>query len=386
MLTPVLIACAVYSALCLVFVGVNFALVPRLSRESSGAPGEGAVSPFLSIVVPARNEERGIGAAVRSMLAQDYPFLEVVVVNDRSTDRTAEILRAIADSRLRVIDGAEPPPGWLGKPHALAQGASAARGEILLFVDADVRYAPEAVRRAVVFLDTRRVDFVGLLPRLETASFWEHVLMPNLLCAVFFGPSFLVNARRPKWLAAGGGAGNLVRRRVYEAIGGHEPLRASVIDDVRLAVAVKRAGYPVRVVLADDLVAVRMYVGFREIWGGFTKNVAYAFGGAAGVAFLLFAVLWTAAGILPPLVVLAAAAGFAVSHTALAAAIAACAALLLARVVLAAASNERIWPALFHPVMVAVWAALLVRSLYQRMVRRSVVWRGRAFDARKAGF
>jgi hypothetical protein len=230
------------------------------------------------------------------------------------------------------------------------------------------------------------VDFVGLLPRLETASFWEHVLMPNLLCAVFFGPSFLVNARRPKWLAVGGGAGNLVRRRVYEAIGGHGTLRNSVVDDVRLAVAVKRAGYSARAVLADDLVAVRMYEGFREIWGGFTKNIAYAFGGVAGAAFLLFALLWTAAGILPSGVLLAAAAGVSVPRAAVLAAAASYAALLLARIVLASGSSDKIWPAFFHPVMVAVWAALLVRSLYQRIVRRSVVWRGRAFDARKAGF
>ena len=187
MLTPVLIACAVYSALCLILVGVNFALLPRLSRQPSAPSGASAVS-LVSIVVPARNEERGIGAALRSMLSQDYPLFEVIVVNDRSTDRTAEILRTIGDPRLRVIDGEEPPPGWLGKPNALAQGASIARGEILLFVDADVRYAPETLRRAVLFLETRRVDFVGLLPRLETASFWEHVLMPNLLCAALFGP------------------------------------------------------------------------------------------------------------------------------------------------------------------------------------------------------
>src|SRR3984893_17238015 len=137
----------------------NLALMPRLSRVE---PVRGQ-APLLSIVVPARNEERAVEAAVRSLLAQDYPSCEVIVVDDRSTDRTADILRALAtDSRLRVVSGVEPPEGWLGKPHALFQGARAARGELLLFVDADVRYRSDAASRAVGELTGRGADFLVL--------------------------------------------------------------------------------------------------------------------------------------------------------------------------------------------------------------------------------
>lgn len=387
MLHILLAACVAYAAVCLVCVVLNFLLLPRLPPAEPASVGTASGTPFLSIVVPARNEERAIEAALGTLLAQDYPAFEVVVVDDRSTDRTREILvRFAADPRLVVVDGAEPPPGWLGKPHALFQGARVAKGDLLLFVDADVLYAPDAAARAVTFLAARHADFVALLPRIEVKGFWESVLMPNLECAVFFGPAFLVTPRRPRWFAAGGGAGNLVRRSVYEAVGGHEALRASVVDDVRLATEVKSAGYPTEMVLADDLVAVRMYRGFREVWDGFTKNVAYVLNGFLGAVVGFWLVVWTVVSILPPVVLVAAGRGALVPPADLRLAAAGWALLLAARVCLAICLRKPPWAALTQPLMAAVWAGLLVRSAYRRFIRRSLVWRGREFDARKAGF
>ena len=379
MLHVLLGACALSGAFCLVLFGVNALTLPRLSRERAAGPG----APLLSIVVPARNEERAIEGALASLLAQTYPRLEVIVVDDRSTDRTGEILRGLAsDTRLRIV----PPAGWLGKPHALSQGAAVARGDLLLFVDADVRYHPEAASQAVGFLLRRRADFVGLLPKLEAGTFWEEVLMPNVLCAVYFGVGFLANFDRPRSIAGGGGAGNLVRRSVYEAIGGHASLRASVIDDLHLAMATKQAGFRARVLAAHDRVAVRMYHGFREVWDGFTKNLAFAFSGPLGIAVLLLLLLWTAAALLPLSVLVAALFGAPIPSTDVVLAVAAMAYVVLARALLALAQGNSVWPAFTQPLMAAVWVALLARSFYQRFVRRSIVWRGRAFDARKAGF
>lgn len=377
-----LAGCVAYAAACVVLLVVNYLVLPRLRPA---VPSSSA--PFLSMVVPARNEERAIGPALQSLLDQDYPSFEVVVVDDRSTDRTREILSRITPHpRLVVVDGAEPPPGWLGKPHALFQGARIAKGELLLFVDADVHYEPDAVSRAVAFLDDRGADFVALLPRIETSGFWEPVLMANMECSVFFGPAFLVLFPRPRWFAAGGGAGNLVRRRAYEAVGGHETIRASVVDDVRLAMEVKRAGYRALAVLADRLVSVRMYRGFREVWDGFTKNTAYVLSGIGGLVVASWLLAWTALSILPPAVVLAALAGAPVRPADVRLAADAWAFMVLARVGLAAALRKPYWPALTQPLMAGVWAALLVRSIYRRFIRRSLVWRGREFDARKAGF
>jgi chlorobactene glucosyltransferase len=375
---------AAYSGVVLLMMLVNAVALPRLSRE---APA-GLDAPFLSIVVPARNEQRSVDAGVRSLLSQEYPRFEVIVVEDRSTDNTAAILAGFAaeDPRLTVVAGVEPPPGWLGKPHALWQGARRARGEILLFVDADVRYHSLAAAQAVGFLSRRRADLVSFFPRLETAGFWEPVLMANLACTIYFGPGFLANADRLRWLAVGSGAGNLVRRTAYEAVGGHEALRASVIDDVRLAVELKRAGYRVRAIVASDRVAVRMYHGFREVWDGFTKNTAFALGGWTGAAMLLLAVLWTVLSIAPPAILLAAALGAPVTARQTALAAASAGLLVIARAALALETREPLWTALTQPLMAFVWAGILSRSIYHRFVLRTVAWRGRSFDARKADF
>src|SRR5262249_34288822 len=204
--------------------------------------------PRVSVVVPARNEERGVERAVRSHLAQDYPDFEVVAVDDRSTDRTGEILSrlAAADARLTVLPGVEPPAGWLGKPHALFEGFTAARGELVLFADADVVYDSRTLREAVAYAEAEGVDLLALLPKFETRGFWESVLMPYLLGAYFGGIGGLANVDRPRWFAAGGGAGNLVRRRAYDAVGGHEGLKDSVVDDVPLASKIKTARFRAR--------------------------------------------------------------------------------------------------------------------------------------------
>ncbi|HKA35332.1 MAG TPA: glycosyltransferase [Thermoanaerobaculia bacterium] len=372
-------------AVCLANVIVNLLVTPRLSR--SAAP-VGAAAPRVSIVVPARDEEREIGAAVGSLLSQDYPDYEVIVVNDRSTDRTGEILAALPDPqrRLRVVAGSEPPSGWLGKPHALALGAREATGELLLFVDADVHYHPLALAQAAATIRELQADFLCLLPRLEGRGFWENVLMPYVIGSFFLGTGFLANTDWPRWFAVGGGAGNLIRREAYDRLGGHEALKNSVVDDVRLAFAARAAGFRTRAARAEDRVCVRMYRGFREVWNGFSKNTAYVFNGLVGVLLLLLTAVLFATAILPPAVLLAAAAGIPVPRADIGIAAGAAGLLLAARVLLALALRDPVWPALFHPFMAVAWAGMIGRSLYYRIVRRTLTWRGREFDARAARF
>jgi len=380
----ILAASAVCGCLALLLVVVNLALTPRLSQ----AAGPAGPTPRVSVIIPARNEERAIAAAVESQLAQDYPNFEVLVVNDRSTDQTGAILEALArqNPRLRIISGADPGPGWLGKPHASWLGARESSGEILLFVDADVRYHPLCLREAVAFLEGRSADFVALLPRMEAEGFWENVLMPYIIGAFFAGAGILANVDRPRWVAAGGGAGNMIRRSAYESVGGHEALKASVVDDVALALRVKRSGLRVRVVRAEDRVAVRMYRGFREVWDGFGKNVAYLFEGFTGALLLLLTASWFAVNIMPPAFLLFALLGGKVSRLDLALAACGTALPILARVVLAVAMGDPLWPSFTHSIMAAVWAGITCRSLIQRVVLKRLTWRGREFDARAARF
>ena len=370
---------------CLANVIVNFAVTPRLSRFR---PGGGEAALRVSMIVPARNEEREIAEAVGSLLVQDYPDYEVLVVDDRSTDRTGEILAALPDpaKRLRVLAGREPPAGWLGKPHALALGAREATGDVLLFVDADVHYHPATLSEAVAALHGLQADFLCLLPRMEGRGFWENVLMPYVIGSFFLGTGFLANFDWPRWFAVGGGAGNLIRRGTYQRLGGHEALKNSVVDDVRLAFAARGAGFRTRAARAEERIRVRMYRGFREVWNGFSKNTAYVFNGAIGVLLLLLTAVLMAAAIVPPAVLLAGAAGLPVRPGNLGLAAGAFAMLLADRALIAAALRDPVWPSLFHPFMAAVWAGMIGRSLYYRIVRRTLTWRGREFDARAARF
>lgn len=385
MIGALLVAAAVCAGAFLVFLLVNLAVLPKLSARTQAS---GESMPFVSVVIPARNEEKDIRAAVASHLSQGSSELEVVVVDDRSTDGTPQILADLArnDSRLRIVEGKEPPPGWLGKPHALWEGAQAARGDLLLFADADVRYQPGAVAAAVSFLTERGADFLAIVPRIESHGFWENVLMPNLLYLLYCGPAFLANSDRARWMAIGGGAGNLIRRSTYEAIGSHESLKDSVIDDVHLALRVKRSGFRTRVARAEDLVAVRMYRGFREVWNGFSKNAAYLFSGVLGIVLTGFLLATFLLALAPPVILAAAALGApaAVSHWILAAGVFLL--LMLTRAALARAIGEPVWPCWTHSLLAAVWTGIILRSLFHRIVQKRLTWRGREFDARAARF
>ncbi len=379
-----LIASVVLAAVGLALLLVNLAKVPRLARSTASPEAPHRVS----VVIPARNEQRDIEAAVRGHLASEYPDCEIVAVDDRSTDDTGAILERLAREtpRCRVVRGVDPPPGWLGKPHALAEGAAAARGDLLLFADADVLYDPKALPEMVSFLESSCLDFLFVVPRIEAVGFWENVLMPNLLVAFLGGPAFLIARPGARWIAAGGGAGNLVRRAAYQAVGGHAALRDSVIDDIRLAYLLKGAGYRIAAVRGEDRVRVRMYRGYREVFDGFTKNTAYIFQGPIGWAVFAVTAATLLLAILPAAVLLASLGGAAIPGADLRLAAVAVGLVVLFRLILAAALSDPLWPAFTHPIMAAVWSGILARSLYHRFVRRRLKWRGRDFEARAARF
>lgn len=264
-----------------VFTVVNLLTFRRPKQRDAAAAldelaeGRDPEPPAVSIIIPARDEERAVRGTLEAALGQDWPDLQVVLVDDGSTDATPRIAAEIAaaDPRLTVISGEAPPAGWLGKPHALAQGSAAARGDWLLFMDADVRLAPAAVSTTVAHAGRHGLDHLALFPRFERRGFWEEVLMPILSQALWmYFPSFLSRRSRLRKLAFGSGSFNLVRASAYRAVGGHERLAASVIDDIRLAVELKSAGYASALELGDRLASIRMYHGRREIFAGFEKN------------------------------------------------------------------------------------------------------------------
>jgi hypothetical protein len=250
------------------------------SRRFAAEPGDYAhESPTatVSVCIPARNEADVIADCVRDVLAQDYAgLIEVILVDDASDDGTGDLARAAGDERLTVILGDGPPPGWIGKSAALWRAQKEAKGDWLLFVDADVRLHPTALTVAMSAAQHHEAHMVSWFGQLVTRSFWEHVCMPFIgdLIAVFSTLSRVNDEARDDCIA--NGQFILMERWAYDRIGGHEAVRESVIDDVSLGRAVKfhpPAGHlRHRMLQSRGLMQVRMYDSLGGIWGGFTKN------------------------------------------------------------------------------------------------------------------
>jgi glycosyltransferase involved in cell wall biosynthesis len=358
--------------LALIRTVVNLKLIPRLTADMRPAK-----EPLVSVIIPARDEAHIIERTVRAFLAQTYANLEVIVVNDRSTDGTGDIVRAIRDDRLTVIDGVEPPAGWMGKPWALHQGSRAARGELLLFVDADLIYAPPALAAAVAYLQAQSVALLSLFPYIEMRGFGEYASMPMMTMVFFtFIPTWISNRTRFARLAVGGGTGNLVVRDVYESSGGHEALSDAVVDDIALARLIRRSGWKTETIRADDLVSLRMYHGVREVVDGFTKNTFSALGRNYIAGFLVVAGC-----------VIFHMAPYVLALTGDRISIATIVIISLTRVILFRALRYRLDAAIFlHPVMAAIWTWIFIRSIWLTGIRRKLLWRGRTYDARQTRF
>jgi len=248
---------------------------PEWDRNPVGASG----NPRVSIIVPARNEERDIELSLARLLALDYDNFEVIAVNDRSTDRTGEIMESVAERPresgrflLRVIHHRELPPGWLGKTHAMWTAANQATGDWLLFTDADVFFKPDSLRRALAYAEAEKADHVVLFPQMIMKR-------PGEFMMIAFFQTMFVFGHRP-WKVAdpkskdhmGVGAFNLIRRSVYDAVGTYEALRMEVLDDMKLGKVVKEAGFAQRNVFGGDLISLRWARGARGVVDNLTKN------------------------------------------------------------------------------------------------------------------
>ncbi|MFZ5861520.1 MAG: glycosyltransferase [Nitrospirota bacterium] len=232
-------------------------------------------SDAVSVIIPARNEARDLGATIESLQRQRGVTLEVLIVDDHSVDETAAIARryAAGDPRVRALAAPTLPDGWCGKPHAQAYGAAHATHPLLLFADADVRFAPAALVSAVAELERRGVDLVTLIPATELGSFWERAVQPVMAAVIFYGVSFTRVNDPADPQSMGVGAFLLVRRSAYDAAGGHQTIRDRIVDDYALADSVKRAGGALWLADGGDLLSIRMYHSFAELWRGWSKNL-----------------------------------------------------------------------------------------------------------------
>ncbi len=243
-------------------------------RRLRDVPAPSGPLPRVSILIPARNEERNVEEALRSVLALDYENLEIDVVDDRSTDRTGEILdrMAAAEPRLRIVHVRDLPPGWLGKNHALWLGAEKATGEYLLFTDADIVMDPSTLRRAVGLMVRDGLDHLTASPQIERRGllFEMFIGVFSLFFALFVKPWKVKDPKSPRHV--GIGAFNLVRAEAYRAAGGHRAIAMRPDDDLKLGKILKKNGFRQELVYGQGLIRVEWYASVRELIQGLMKN------------------------------------------------------------------------------------------------------------------
>ena len=334
-------------------------------------PAPAAARPAVSVLIPARNEEANIGPATAAILASEGVELELIVLDDASTDRTRAILEAIPDPRLTVAAAPALPPGWSGKQHACAALAKLAQHELMVFVDADVRLAPDALVRMAGFMERHQVGLASGFPRQVTRTWSEQLLIPliHFLLLGFLPMAAMMRSASPG-LGAGCGQLFIARRDAYEAAGGHGAIRTSLHDGIKLPRAFRRAGSLTGLFDASPFATCRMYATAAQVWEGLTKNATE--GMARPGPLPVWTVILAGGQVVPlPLLVWEPSwpAGLAL----------ACGVGL--RLVLAVRFRQPWLSAVLHPfgvvaLLVVQWSALI------RAARgRPATWRGRAYTA-----
>jgi cellulose synthase/poly-beta-1,6-N-acetylglucosamine synthase-like glycosyltransferase len=339
----------------------------------------------VSVIVPARDEARNIGRCVRSLLATTHPHVELVVVDDGSSDDTAAVARdaAARDPRARVIASTPLPPGWFGKQWACATGASAARGDVLMFVDADTTHAPDLVPRAVAALRRRGGGLLSVVGRQDMGTFWERLMQPQVLAILLgrFGGTERVGRSRRAVDKIANGQCLLFDRATYDAVGGHAAVRDVVAEDLMLAQRTFAAGFPVHLVMGERQLATRMYTSLPELMRGWRKNVfaggreAMPLGAVGRLLFPLLLLLPPLMGLLPAVGLLLALAGAAPPEVARAAAVA-----QVASLGFWALTYRRAGVGARYALAAPLGAAVLLVIVVQAIARgRRVEWRGREY-------
>jgi len=345
-------------------------------------------APLVSVCIPARNEETNIRRCVEAALRQDYPAIEIIVLDDRSTDATLSILQDIAsrDSRLHPISGSDLPPGWAGKPHALYQSVSAARGEWLCFVDADTFLEPNALSSIFAKAIETKADLFTVMTRQILGSFWEKTVMPLVMTALSVGFSPRKVNDPHKRDAIANGQFIFIKRHIYEQIGGHESIKDQIVEDKALSEKVKWNGH--RLIVADGrrVVSTRMYTSLATMWEGWTKNIYLglrdhssmlllgAFGALLALIAALFLPVWPLLGLwwftngggqLAMAVILEAV--FIWGY------------LIYIRSQIADEMEIPRWYSLTTPLGAAIFAAMMLTSAWKVLSGQGVTWRGRRY-------
>ena len=369
------------AALALVLAALPAVLTLANLRAFAPPPPAPPGRPAVSVLVPARNEEAAVGRLCRDVLANAGVELELVILDDASTDGTAAIVREIAaaDPRVRLVAGQPLPAGWCGKQHACWQLSRAARHDTWVFLDVDVSPTPDAIARAVAFLDTSGVALASGFPRQRTTCLLDWLLLP-LIHFILLGFLPLARSRRDTspGMAAGCGQFFVTRRTDYQRAGGHAAIRASLHDGVKLTRAYRRAGLKTDVFDATQIATCQMYERNGDVWRGLSKNATEGIGSPATI--LPFTVLLAGGQILPVVLI---ASGLMTGwrnwpRWAIPVVLVAAALAWLPRILEAVRFRQSIASAVAHPLGVAVFLSIQWSALVRKALGLKTAWRGRS--------
>ena len=365
---------------CIIAIVVYLTINTWFLEKVEPVTGHLPACPFISVCVPARNEERDIEACLTSLLNQNYPHFEVIVVDDNSTDNTPRIIQSLQErhANLIAIQGAALPPDWYGKPFALHQAAQKARGELLLFTDADPVFQRFALTTAVHLMQKHQLGMVSLLPGAEFGSFWERTVQPVIFAFIAALTRFKKVNDPASPDAMGVGAFIMMQREVYDRVGGYKTLKQAILEDIGMARLVKQSGAKMMIADAQKIYAIRMYHSFREIWIGWRKNVFLAMKKSIFKTFYYILCVW--GFVVTPWLMVGLHLWIGSGPGWQAMALAGLGLVLITKLALCHELNLEKRYALLFPLGALIMTAIMINSMIHILVRGQAEWRGRTYS------
>ncbi len=368
-------------ALILINFLINIILFKNIKKFS--IPEEIRKSPpLISILIPARNEEKNIRRCVLSFMKQDYKNLEIIVLDDNSNDDTSEIVRELMqkDPRVKIINGLPLKKGWLGKCWACHQLSKAASGRYYIFTDADTLHYRDTVTKTLAALLANKLDGISVYPKQITVTFHERMTVPFIIFAIIsFFPVSLIERTKGPLFSTGIGQFFMFSRQAYEKMGGHESVKSEILEDIHISKQIKKAGYKYMIFDGSENIYCRMYTNLGEVMSGFSKFIYAAFDYNVfkeAAAFIVFSIFFLFPFIFLPLgIIVFEWSGHILTHIIIQIFI-----ILFIKIVLALRFKIRILDSLLMPVSVCYMLVIAVRSYLAAKVGKGVYWKGRTYS------
>ncbi|MHB1377777.1 MAG: glycosyltransferase, partial [Candidatus Humimicrobiaceae bacterium] len=338
--------------------------------------------PLISILIPARNEAENISRCLKSLLKQDYQNLEIIVLNDNSTDATGKVVKGFAekDNRVRLVEGAPLEEGWTGKNFASHQLAKHANGQYFIFTDADTLHFPKTVSSAFSALINTKVDALSIYPRQIMVTFWERMSVPIINIALqCFIPFILIKKSKSPLFSTAIGQFMMFKREVYEKTGGYESIKGHLVDDIQMSKRVKKSGYKFMVFDGRNAIYCRMYKNLKGVVIGLTKSIYPAFNGSILPLFSLTGLL-AATFIVPFLLLPFGAFLFDWPAAIIRLLIVQIIIILIIKTIFTIRYKQRMLDILLTPVSMAVIVALVFVSFFQAKYGEGLTWKERVYD------